>query len=185
MLPMPTTSPIKILPPVEYLHECFSYDPGTGELKWKTRPREHFPSEPIWKMWNKQNAGKIITNTTRSGYLRAGRPCWRAHRIIYKLMTGEEPAAIIDHKDGNKLNNRWSNLRPATYSQSTWNAGMHKDNRSGKRGVFLHRGRWQSLIMINGAMRYLGSYATVEDASVAYETVARETRGEFYRQQGG
>ncbi len=177
--------PIKTLPPVEYLRQCFTYDPETGVLTWRIRPQEHFPSEPIWKMWNKQNAGKTAGSINARGYWRLGRKGFRANRIIFKLMTSEEPPSVVDHKDGDKLNNRWSNLRPATYSESTWNVRIHVDNKSGRRGVIFKKGKWEASIMIAGRIRRLGRFHTLEEASVAYEATACAARGEFHRPTGG
>ncbi len=40
------------LPPVEFLKECFSLEEPEGNLKWNVRPRSHFKSDHVWKMWN-------------------------------------------------------------------------------------------------------------------------------------
>ena len=45
------------MPSADYLRSCFDYNPETGDLYWKQRPREHFPSINAWHMWNTQHAG--------------------------------------------------------------------------------------------------------------------------------
>ena len=157
---MPKDTFIKPLPSAEYLRACFDFNPETGELRWNHRPREHFSADPIWMMWNKQNAGTSAGSVV-NGYrvVCLDRRPYRAHRIIWKLMIGIEPPPCPDHKDRDKLNNRWSNLRPATYAESAWNRG-HKSNTSGYKGTYRHRSRWSAGIMINGIRHYLGTFDT-------------------------
>jgi hypothetical protein len=107
---------------------------------------------------------------------------YQAHRIIWKWVTGEDPPWEIDHKDQDRANNRWVNLRRATDSEQQWNRGLRKSNTSGWRGVHWQR-KWKAAILVNGVRRYLGRFATAEEASAAYEVAARKLHGEFYRPQ--
>lgn len=174
-------SKVKPIPSVEFLRECFDYDTVSGELRWKQRPRSHFKSQWAWKVWNKRYPGKIagaISNTGHrflgSGYL--------AHRLIFKMMTGEEPGSI-DHIDGNPDNNAWSNLRVATKVEQAWNSKFDsKRSVSGIRGVRQRGAKWQALITVYKKTLYLGLFHTCEEASAAYEKVARGLHGKFYRE---
>jgi HNH endonuclease len=180
--------PIKHLPSAEYLRECFDYDPSTGVLSWKTRPREHFAKEGEWTRWNILFAGVRAETKGGGGYIvvRIKHRRYLAHRIIWKLTTGAEPPLEIDHKDRNRTNNRVTNLRAATDSEQNWNSKIRKTNTSGRRGVSWQNGRWKTSIYTGGIKRHLGYFATVDEASIAYEIVARELHGEFYQQsQGG
>ena len=56
-------------------------------------------------------------------------------RLIWEMRTGEDPVAQIDRIDGDRLNNRWNNLRPATNGTNIWNSKLRKDNASGFKGV--------------------------------------------------
>ena len=181
---MPAKHPIKTLPPREYLLACFDYDPDTGALTWKRRPREHFPSEGQWTSWNTRFASKQAGGLNNKGYrvivFRGN--AYKAYRLIWKWMTGEEPPDNPDHKDGNPDNNRWANLRPATQPQQSWNTRLHKDNSIGFRGVQrTPSGKFAARIWIDGAYRSLGSFNTPEEAAAAREPIARQQRGEFYR----
>lgn len=181
--------PAKSLPPADYLRECFSYDPETGDLTWNARPREHFGSTHIQTAWNTKYCGK------RSGYLifdGGGRSrryvtindeLYYAHRIIWKMMTGEDPPATVDHRDTDQDNNRWLNLRIANETQQKWNMNIRSDNTSGFKGVSFHKqsGKYGARAMIDGAYRNLGLFDTPEEASAAYQAVARKLHGEFYR----
>jgi HNH endonuclease len=179
--PIKTAASIKQLPSADYLHACFTYDPDTGELRWKRRPREHFPTAKGWRVFNGNFAGQLA-GTIVGGYYSVGinGSLYYAQRIIWKLMTGEDPLNTIDHKDGNRTNNRWDNFRPATKLEQTHNAKVRKDNTSGGRGVHKHKGWWRARISINGVRRHLGLFETAEEASAAYEAAAREAHGEFY-----
>lgn len=181
-MPNPST-----LPPADYLHACFDYNPETGEFRWRRRPLEHFASPRAEARWNARYAGAIvgIIDYRGSHRFRFGRRNYKIHRIIFKMMTGEEPPATIDHRDGNPSNNRWTNLRPATQVQQIYNASLRSDNSSGHRGVTWDREnrKWIAQININGRHHNLGRFISVEEAAAAYETAARKAFGEFYRER--
>ena len=113
---------IKLLPAKKYLLECVIYSEHTGLLTWKRRPLCHFRDERQYKSWNKRFEGKqaFATSSTEGGYL-CGKLNGRtllAHRVAWKIMTSKEPPSLIDHEDTSGSNNRWKNLRDATFSQN-------------------------------------------------------------------
>lgn len=176
--------PVRILPSAEYLRACFNFDHQSGTLFWKERPRDHFPSHRGWRIFNAKCAGKIAGTPHSSGYIqcKVAPEIYLAHRIIFKLVTGQEPSESLDHIDGNRRNNSWSNLRDgATFYEAAWNSTGHRDSESGFRGVFRARRRWEARIMTNGVTLRLGYFATPEAASAAYEAAARKLHGKFYR----
>lgn len=184
----PSASAPKRLPPVHYLRECFSYNPRTGELRWKHRPTKHFRSKE-WqvKHWNGRWAGKVAGHLHSSGYLivtiGGHGHNFRTHRIIWKLMTGKEPRATIDHKHGKPADNRWKTLRPATQRQQTWNARIHGHNTNGHKGVYRKRSKWGARITILGTVHYLGTFCSIKKAAAAYADAAQHLHGRFYRHQ--
>ena len=100
----------KPLPPAAELWARYSYNPLTGELFSR---RQSYKTTPIGR--------------TQRGYIRVNMP-WAeqsssapAHRVIWKWITGKDPEMSIDHKDRNKLNNRFWNLREATPSDQVRN----------------------------------------------------------------
>lgn len=102
------------------------------------------------------------------------------HQIIACLMTGSWPDKNIDHKDGNGLNNKWSNLRMATRAQNSMNSKRYSNNLSGYKGVTLFMGKyWMSRIKVNGKQTFLGYFKTAEAAHTAYCKAAQELHGEF------
>lgn len=90
---------------------------------------------------------------------------------------------LVDHVNGNGLDNRRANLRPATSGGNAANRPVRRDSRSGFKGVFPNPiGRpWRAQICVNGHKRHLGLYDTAEDAARAYDAAASEAWGEFAR----
>lgn len=97
------------------------------------------------------------------------------HRLILP------DAAVIDHIDGNTLNNRRNNLRKATISQNGCNRGAQRNNTSGFKGVTwcLTRRKWKARIGLKGKYYDLGRYDTREEAFEAYKAAASRLHGQF------
>lgn len=108
--------------------------------------------------------------------------CVRMHRIVL----ADDASPEIDHKNRNKLDNRRSNLRPATRSQNAFNFGMLPTNTSGMRGVCWHKRskKWIAQSRLNGRIIHLGYYEKMEEAQAAYWRFNKEKRGEFANFQG-
>lgn len=127
-----------------------------------------------------------VTGTPNSGgYLeiRVNYKKLKAHRLAWLYVYGEFPCSDLDHKDGNRTNNRIKNLRLCTECENRHNVGATKGNISGVKGVNWHksRGKWQARAMVNYKPYYIGLFKTLEEASVAYQAFAKEHHGEFYR----
>lgn len=137
-------------------------------------------------------AGMAAGSVNMNGYLLVGikvdgkktSALFYAQRIIWKWMTGNEPVDQIDHIDGDKLNNRWSNLRAASRRQNLYNSKLRKDNPSGAKGVGQAvNGKWIARITVNGEQRYLGRYSTFEQAAETVQQARISLHGEFGRDQ--
>jgi hypothetical protein len=172
-----------LLPPAELLREFLDYSPETGILKWRERDPHHFASPRLWRSWNTQFAGKDVGWINANGYLatRIQGPSFLVQRVIWKLVTGNEPPEQIDHIDGNRINNRWKNLREIDAIQSAHNRGMHKSNKVGMKGVSKRGNTYIARIHPRGEVVYLGTFKTPEEASKAYEEASKHIFGEFYR----
>ena len=172
------------LPETPYLSECFIYDPETGVLTWRSRPISHFAALRSARSWNARYA-----NTPAGGagkrylYVRLMGHNHYVHRIIWKMITGADPAARIDHKDMVETNNRWANLRSATHAQNLHNRDASIASKSGIKGVYWHRhaGKWAATIAVKSSNKHLGLFATKEDAANAYRVAAIAFHGEFAR----
>jgi len=175
----------KILP-IEFLRECFSYDPDTGAFRWKHRPSHHFQTEEHADNWNRQYAGTAAFATCdEGGYCRAEvrvegqRYRLTAGRVAYALVHGEQPR-IVDHRGLDKSNNRIDNLRAATQPQNVWNRPQPKRGAAPLKGAYLDRGRWTSRASVGGRKVYLGQFDTPEAAHAAYCAFLAPIRGEFF-----
>lgn len=104
---------------------------------------------------------------------------------LHRLILGTDSSLDTDHRDGNPLNNRRSNLRAATHSQNMANKAAHRNNRSGLKGVYRAPtgkggGRpWRAAIQAKKQRHFLGTFTTAEQAARAYDEAAREHHGEF------
>jgi HNH endonuclease/AP2 domain len=173
----------KPLPTQRFLQECFTYNSETGELRWRQRPRDHFPTLREYIRWNGRYAGTTAGRIGERGYrtVAVNDILYRAHRIIWKMMTGEEPPEI-DHRDVDRRNNRWLNLRRATHSQNGGNRPIGPHSKTGFKGVYFdgRTNKFGSRIFVEGRMRSLGHFATAEQAHDAYCQAARQVWGEFW-----
>src|SRR5215471_135388 len=156
------------LPSRDELNRVFRYEPRTGKLFWKKRPRHMFTEEIRYRAWNGKYAGREALTTLCNAHLRgiyAGQWVY-AHRIIWKLKTGEEPPEI-DHINGNPADNRWENLRAASRAINNRNQPRRRDNVSGVTGVTTRGERWIAQIMDRGQVRHIGVYDTKAEAIAA------------------
>ncbi|MFA5925241.1 MAG: HNH endonuclease [Methylococcaceae bacterium] len=162
----------KELPSQEFLQECFTYDPDTGILTWKVRPRHHFTTEHSFKVFNTKFSNKKAGGIAGRGYINVlvKNYRFRAHRIIWKLVTGNEPIDEIDHIDTNMINNRFNNLREASHQENACNAPLSRRNKSGIKGCSFDKksGLYQVDIQVNKVKHYLGRYQTAEEAHSVY-----------------
>jgi len=155
------------LPTQEELRKLFHYEAKTGRIFWKARPGV--------TGWNTRYAGKeaflCLTNGHKRGML--FRNSVYAHRVIWKMVTGEDPPEI-DHIDGNPLNNSWRNLRVAVGGANQKNCELRNDNKSGHVGVVRRGDRWIAQIGVNGTTKHIGIYDSVGLAIAARKRAQEE-----------
>ena len=92
-----------------------------------------------------------------------------AHRLAWLYMTGEWPAGVIDHIDGDRANNRFSNLRDVPQRANMQNRKRpQKDNVLGLLGVSMRRGRFRATLKLASRQLHIGDFDTPEAAHQAY-----------------
>jgi hypothetical protein len=158
------------LPSKEVLDQILKYDFETGEFRWRPRPVTMFTqgetierprsAEHACNQWNSRWAGKPAATLKADGYcyIHFNYRTESAHRLAYKIMTGLDPVEI-DHIDGNRSNNKWSNLKNGTRSDNLRNMALKRNNASGHHGVSFSK-RQQKWI----ASIWLGSFDSKEEA---------------------
>jgi AP2 domain len=89
----------------------------------------------------------------------------------------------VDHRNGDGLDNRRTNLRQATNVQNGANSRRRIDSKSGYKGVSWHTAgkAWCARITVERQTTYLGLFTDPRDAALAYDEAARELHGPFAR----
>lgn len=147
-------------------HQYFEYK--DGELFWKT-PRQNV------------RVGEKAGCIDSQGYLAITiqRKFLKAHRVIFYMHYGYLPKCI-DHIDGNKLNNKIENLRPATSNQNQWNRTKLAKSSSGIKNVTWNKKlqKWRVSFSIKTKPIHFGFFEDIELA----ELVAIEARNKYHGQ---
>lgn len=99
----------------------------------------------------------------------------RMHRLILNAPDG----ILVDHKNGNTLDNRRCNLRLATHANNAQNGKVQSNNSSGFKGVCADGAWWRAEISVDSRRVWLGRYVSSTAAASAYDHAAREYHGEF------
>lgn len=142
------------------LKRLVSYDPLTGLF---TR---------IVNSGGRCKAGDIA-GCISNGYIRISISYKRilAHKLAWLYMEGYFPEHQIDHKNGIRNDNRWSNLRHVTRICNMQNMKMYDTNKSGFPGVSKHMNKWRSGVKINKKRVFLGLYDSPLEAALARFTI--------------
>ena len=133
---------------------------NTGKIKWKI------------DLKNGTKKGSYAGSYKKGRYPRLGinykgkQRCISIHRLVWYVAKKNLPS-MIDHKNGNKHDNRISNLRESNPLFNQWNKKTAKDNTSGMRGVRMFRGMYRVNIQKNKNRIEVGSFDNLEDAIFA------------------
>lgn len=150
----------------ELFEKYLRHEEKSGELFWISRPS------------TKVACGDKAGTLCAKGYIKImiKRKVYRAHRIVWELCTGSAPVGEIDHINGNKSDNRISNLRDVTSSTNNENrrsTGMA--NTSGFLGVDFHKAnrKWRAKITVGNKSVHIGYFEDPKSAHDAYLTEKR------------
>lgn len=153
---------------VERLKERVNYDPETGKMIWIKSFKSKIGNE----------VGCVGDNGYR--YVRIDGFDYLVHRLAVLYMTGEMPKGVVDHKNGDTIDNRWENLRDATQSQNM--ANMTVSPRDLPRGIYHRPDRphpFLAKITRDGEEHHIGYFDTVDEAMAAHIAKAVDLFGEF------
>lgn len=151
----------------EDVSKWLAYDRDTGLLTWKTSPNRRKP------------IGSPAGSKTSQSYIliMIGNERHAAHRFAWAIHHGNWPKGVIDHINGNGMDNRIDNLRDVTQSVNMQNLRQPlKNNKSGLLGVRTQKSKinpFYASININGSQTYLGCFNTKEQAHAAYVEAKR------------
>lgn len=171
----------------EIVRELLDYNPISGRLVWKERDIKWFKhslkrtQEHTCHHWNSRFSGKVAGHIGIENYwlIKLFGKSHKQHRIIWLWMTGEWPENDIDHKNRNRSDNRWANLREATRSQNRMNITKQVLNSSGYKGVSVCDFGFQTEIRANGIREYIGFSVDPKEAAKMYDKAAIKYHGEF------
>ena len=146
---------------LEEMNQYLSYDPETGQFTWiKTTLRSN------------AKVGDIAGKVNNEGYISIQFKCksYASHRLAWLFTYGKWPINQIDHIDVNPTNNKINNLRDVTDQENKFNR-KKVNSFSGYMGVYKTRNKniWRAAIKLNYKFINLGTYATPELASEAYQ----------------
>lgn len=147
----------------ERIRELLDYNPDTGEFRWKV-------------MRGKARPG-AVAGTPSNGYIliSVDRVMHKAHRLAWLFVHGCWPKGDLDHRNGVRPDNRIANLREVTDAENSQNLRRpHADNLNGLLGVVSNHTRFSARIMAHGKQLYLGTFATPEQAHLAYRRAKHE-----------
>jgi hypothetical protein len=162
--------------------QYYNYDADTGTFFFRERPKHEFVLKASYSK-HLSRVGRPAGSPNRDGYVKLviDGNYYSAHRVAWLIMTGElvkYPDFEIDHINGDRADNRFSNLRKVTKSENQRNGSQRINNTSGVHGVNWKPrgetdGRWVARIWNGPKHVYLGQFKTLHEAAIARKAAER------------
>ncbi len=148
------------------LKELLHYNSDTGVFTRKTTIQ-----------YNAEK-GMVVGSICPGGYLQVSLQgvVYTLHRLAFLYCGGAFPEQQVDHKNHDRADNRWCNLRESTNKQNSRNMSLSVLNTSGYTGVHwtASLGKWIAYIKVDGIRRHLGCYVDIIDAVDARQAANRK-----------
>jgi hypothetical protein len=153
-------------PPItaEQARELLDYDPLSGWLRWKVDVRYGVPAGT--------RAGTAFGSDGYRSVVVRRKTC-REHRLIWLIVTGAWPTEEIDHRDRDRQNNQWANLRDLPKAKNQQNTPRCRvTSASGRAGVSFQKAnkKWTAYITKDKKRMFLGIFERHQDAVSARDS---------------
>ena len=153
------------------LLQLLHYDPQTGLFTWLVQYN------------SRTTVGSVAGCLDDKGYRKIqlfGKQYYSG-RLAWFYMAKQWPSCLIDHKDGDQANDAWSNLREATYGESTHNRYLPvgESRLRGVRRVHSNPFKWEARIAVGYHRMSLGTFDSAEEAHAAYLVASENLHGEY------
>jgi len=158
----------------EKAHELFEYKDGELFFKPYKISLNRQTKKAGWKVGTDSGHGYLSFQYQKKKYY--------IHQIIFLMQYGYIPK-LIDHIDGNGMNNKIDNLREADKIKNSYNAKIRTNNTTGHKGVVWHKNgkKWMVSITENKKIKYLGLYNDFELACLVSDEARDLYHGKFAR----
>lgn len=154
------------------LKQILNYDKESGIFTWKVDISRKVKCGDIAGSLHEATGYVIITYKNNK---------IRAHRLAWAFVNGKWPEKQIDHKNNDRSDNRYENLREATIQQNMFNRIIPSNNTSGIKGVYFipKSNKWGASVWYNYQRFYLGSFDEIEEARQVVTEKRKELHGDF------
>lgn len=154
----------------KYLHSILSYDRKTGIFRWILARK-------------KIVVGAVAGTLDKDGYriIKIDQKNYRAGRLAFFFVKGRWPKPEIDHRNLNKADDRWRNLREGSKNQNMRNTKVRADSSTGAKCVQVQNGGSYLVRVTADGQRVSATFNNLIAAKRAHRAIAKNLHGEFAR----